>query len=104
MTEASRQSDTLRVGHLLRVGTYLAMAILSMWQANPRAPVVMGMARASVKGKGPGGNDEDLLEQLRALISEAMDYYEQNQFPAAMARMRVAHDLVGLRIIRITGE
>lgn len=102
--EAEKQSIALRVGHLERVGTYMTMAILSMWRADPRTRIVMGMARASVKGKGPGGNDEELLEQLRALISEAMDYYERNEFPASMARMRVAHDLVGLHIIRLAGE
>ncbi len=104
MTEAEKQSAALRAGHLLQIGTYVTMAILSMWQANPRARIVMGMAQASVRGKSPDGNDEELLEQLRALISEAIDYYEQNEFPAAMARMRVAHDLTGLQVIRISGE
>lgn len=104
MTEVEKQSEALRVGHLLRIGVYITMAILSMWQSSPRARIIMGMASASVQGKGPDGNEEELLEQLRALISEAMDYYEQNEFPASMARMRVAHDLVGLQIIRISGE
>ncbi len=96
-------TDDLRVGHLLRISSYLNMAILSMWRANPRAGVVMGMARASARGPGPGGDDEELLQKLRALISEGIEYYERDDFPAAMARMRVAHDLVGLRIIRISG-
>ncbi len=104
MTEVEKQSVALRVGHLQRIGTYMTMAILSMWQSNPRAPVIMGMAQASVQGKGPGGKDEELLEQLRALISEAIDYYEQNEFPAAMARMRVAHDLTGLHVILLFEE
>ncbi|CAN5626780.1 hypothetical protein BH24ACT22_BH24ACT22_05180 [soil metagenome] len=104
MTEVEKQSVALRVGHLLQIGTYATMAILSMWQANPRAPIIMGMAQASVRGKGPDGNDEELLEQLRALISEAIEYYEQDEFPAAMARMRIAHDMTGLQIIRISGE
>lgn len=104
MTEMERQSVSLRVGHLERIGTYFTMAILSMWQANPRARIIMGMALASVRGKGPGGKDEEFLEQLRALISEAVDYYEQNEFPASMARMRVAHDLIGLQVIRLSGE
>ena len=103
MTEAEKQSAKLRVGYLLQIGTYATMAILSMWQANPRARVVMGMAQACVRGRGPDG-DEELLEQLRALISEAITYYENGEFPPAMARMRVAHDLVGLQIIRITGD
>ncbi|CAN5660374.1 hypothetical protein BH24ACT21_BH24ACT21_05620 [soil metagenome] len=104
MTEAEKQSVALRVGHLLRIGTYMTMAILSMWQSSPRARIIMGMAQASVQGKGPGGKDEELLEQLRDLISEAIDYYERNEFPAAMARMRVAHDLTGLHVILLSEE
>lgn len=104
MTEAEKQSVELRVGHLLRIGTYITMAILSMWQSNPRARIVMGMALASVRGKGPGVEDEELLEHMRTLISEAIDYYEKNEFPAAMARMRVAHDMAGLHVVRISGE
>lgn len=99
-----KMADDLRVGHLLRISSYLNMAIHSMWSANPRAAFVMGMARASVRGAGPGGSDEELLQRLRDLISEAVDYYEKDEFPAAMARLRVAHDLVGLRIILISGE
>lgn len=104
MTETGKQAAALRVGHFERIGTYFSMAILSMWQVNPRARIVMGMAEASVRGKGPGGEDERLLEQLRALVSEAIDYYEKNDFPPSMARMRTAHDLVGLHIIRLAGE
>lgn len=102
--EAEKQSVALRVGHMERIGTYVTMAILTMWQSNPRARVVMGMAQASVQGEGPDGNDEELLEQLRALISEAIAHYERNEFPPAMARMRVAHDLIGLHVIRLSGE
>lgn len=104
VTEVGKKSTALRVGHLLRIGAYLNMAMLSMWQASPRAGTIMGMAQASVQGRGPGGNDEDLLQHLRALVSEAIDYYEKNEFPPAMARMRVAHDLIGLNVIRISGE
>ena len=103
MAEIEQQSNARRVGNLERVGVYVTMAILSMWQASPRARVIMGMARASVRGKGPDGSDEELLEQLHALISEAIDYYEKGEFPPAMARMRVAHDLIGLQVIRISG-
>jgi hypothetical protein len=96
----------LRVGHLLRISSYLDMATLSMW-AQRRAEVVMGMAEASVKGYGPGGPegpDEKLLARLRDLIGEAREYYAADDFPAAMARMRVAEDLVCLHTIRITRE
>jgi len=94
----------LRVGYLTRIGSYLDMAILSMWTGNPRALVLMGMAEASVRGAGPGGEDEKLLRKLRALISEAREYYAADEFPAAMARMRVADDLVVLHLIRLSGE
>jgi hypothetical protein len=96
----------LRIGHLLRINSYLDYAMLSMW-AERRARVVMGMAEASVRGAGPGGAggpDEEVLIRLRDLIGEAMEYHEAGDFPAAMCRMRVAQDLVTLRIIRLSGE
>ncbi|MDQ3922158.1 MAG: hypothetical protein M3248_07425 [Actinomycetota bacterium] len=96
----------LRIGHLLRINGYLDMAILSMWAVHERAAVAMGMAEASVRGAGPGGEggpDEGFLAKLRDLIGEAREYYAADDFPAAMARMRVAEDLVVLRIIRLTG-
>lgn len=96
----------LRVGHLLRISGYLEIAIISMW-ADRRAEIAMGMAEASVRGTGPGGPegpDEELLANLRALIGEAREYHAADDFPAAMARMRVAENLVALRIIHIAGE
>ena len=96
----------LRVGHLLRISSYLDIAVLAMWTGR-RAEVLMGMAEASVKGYGPGGErgpDEKLLAKLRCLVGEAREYHAGNDFPAAMARMRVAEDFVALRIIRLTGE
>jgi hypothetical protein len=96
----------LRVGHLLRVDGYLDIAILSMW-GERRAEIALGMAEASVRGTGPGGPegpDEELLARLRDLVGEAREYYAGGDFPAAMARMRVAEDLVALRIIQLTGE
>ena len=96
----------LRVGHLLRINSYLDYAMLSMW-AERRAQVVMGMAEASVRGEGPGGvggPDEKLLVELRALIREAREYHASGDFPAAMARMRVAEDLAAVHTIRISGE
>ena len=97
----------LRVGHLSRIDTYLDWATLSMWLGTTRAPIVIGMAQASMRGHGPGGPDgpdEDLLVRLRALVGEAREYYVSGDFPAAMARMRVAHDLVSLRVVRLSGE
>jgi hypothetical protein len=95
----------LRVGHFLRINSYLGMAILSMWTER-RPQVMMGMAEASVRGAGPGADksDEELLVKLRDLIGEAREYHAAGDFPAAMARMRVAHDLVALYIIRLAGE
>ncbi len=101
-----RASREIRVGHFLRIGSYLDYAILSMW-AGRRPQVVMGMAEASVRGYGPGGADgpdEETLVRLRELIGEAREYHAAGDFPAAMARMRVAEDLVALYTIRISGE
>ena len=93
----------LRAGHLLRVSSYLEIAIISMWTGNLRTPVTLGMVEASLRGEGPGGEDEDLLEKLRVLVGEARDYYAGGDFPAAMARMRVAQDLSDLRIVALAG-
>jgi hypothetical protein len=93
----------LRAGHLLRVSSYLEIAIISMWTAYPRTDVTIGMVEANIRKEGPGGKDEDLLERLRALVEEARDYYAGGDFPAAMARMRVAQDLSDLRIVALTG-
>ena len=103
-TDEEMVTTGARVGHLLRVTNYLEIAVISMWTASPRTSVMLGMVEASVRGEGLGGKDEDLLEKLRALIGEAKEYYDGGDFPAAMARMRVAHDLVDLRIIALTTE
>jgi len=95
-----------RVGHFLRISTYLETAILSMW-AERSPEVMMGMAEASVRGTGPDGKgspDEELLLKLRDLIGEARGYHASDDFPAAMARMRVAEDLVALYIVRLGRE
>ena len=99
-----RATAGLRAGHLLRITGYVETATIAMWTASPRALVMIGMAEASVRGEGPGGKDEDLLERLRPLVGEACEYYADGNFPAAMARMRVAQDLVDLRIVAIAGE
>jgi hypothetical protein len=97
-------SVSLRTGHLLRVNTYLDLAILGLWTRNPRADLILGMAAASVRAPGPDPAEDGLLEKLRDLISEAREYRSSEDFPAAMARLRVAQDLTSLRIIHITGE
>ncbi len=94
----------VRVGHLLRVAGYVEIAIISMWTGSPRTSLMLGMVEASIRGEGPGGKDEDLLKTLRGLVDEAIEYYAGGDFPAAMARMRVAHDLTDLRIIALTKE
>ena len=97
----------LRVAHLLRINSYLGVAIFSMWAVPERVVVTMGMVEASVRGAGPGGEggpDEEFLAKLRNLIGEAREYYAADDFQAAMARMRVAEDLLALRIIRLAGE
>lgn len=88
----------------MRISGYLDMAILSMWAVHERVAATMGMAEASVRGAGPGGEggpDEEFLAKLRDLIGEAREYYAADDFQAAMARMRVAEDLISLRIIRL---
>jgi hypothetical protein len=100
-------SVRLRVGHLLRVSGYLTGASLFMWSGHARTEVAMGMAEASVRGHGPGGAggpDEDLLRKLRDLLKEARWYLASGDFPAGAARMRVAEDLVALRIVSLSGE
>jgi hypothetical protein len=92
----------LRVGHLLRVSGYLEIAIISMWTGHPRTDLTIGMVEASIRNEGPGGNDEELLERLRTLVEEARGYYAGGDFPAAMARMRVAQDLSDLRIVALS--
>ena len=89
----------LRVGHLLRVSGYLEIAIISMWTGYPRTDATIGMVEASIRNEGPSGKDEDLLERLRVLVEEARDHYAGGDSPAAMARMRVAQDLLDLRIV-----
>ena len=105
MREVGEERATvgLRVGHLLRVSSYLEIAIISMWTGSPRTIITIGMGEASLRGEGPGGKDDGFLERLRALVEEARDYHVGGDFPAAMARMRVAQDLLDLRIVALTG-
>jgi hypothetical protein len=101
--DRERTTGDLRVGYLLRLSGYLQVAIISMWTQNPRVSIMMGMAEASLRGEGPDDSDGDLLERLRGLVAEAREFHADGDFPAAMARMRVAQDLVDMRIVAISG-
>ena len=94
----------LRTAHLIRVDSYMDIAILAMWIASPRVDVMLGMAEASLRGESPGGRDEDLLEKLRALVREGREYLAAGDFFVAMGRMRTAHDLLSMHIIRLSDE
>ena len=92
----------LRTAHLLRIDNYMDIAILAMWTASPRVDVMLGMAEASLRGGSPGGEDDDLLEKLRALVKEGREYLAAGDFFVAMGRMRTAHDLLSLHIIGLS--
>jgi hypothetical protein len=94
----------LRTSHLLRINSYLDIAILAMWTMNPRVDVLIGMVEASLRGESPGGKDDELIHKLRPLVREGREYLAGGEFSVAMGRMRVAHDLVALYIIRLSGE
>jgi hypothetical protein len=104
VVRVSGLSTRVRVAHLLRVGSYLDGAIAALWMPNRRTESLLAMARASLNEKSPGGKDEEFLEEIRALLEEAVVYRSKGDFPAAMARMRVAQDLISLRIIELCGE
>jgi hypothetical protein len=94
----------LRTAHLIRVDSYMGNAILAMWIASPRVDVMLGMVEASLRGESPGARDEDLLEKLRALVKEGREYLAAGDFFVAMGRMRTAHDLLSMHIIRLSEE
>ena len=94
----------LRTAHLTRIDSYMDIAILAMWISSPRVDVMLGMVEASLRGESPGGRDEDLLERIRALVGEGREYLAGGDFFVAMGRMRTAHDLLSLRIIRLSDE
>jgi hypothetical protein len=92
----------LRTAHLLRVDSYMVYAILGMWAASPRVDVMLGMVEASLRGESPGGKDDDLLDKLRPLVKEGRAYLAAGDFFVAMGRMRTAHDLLSMHIVRLT--
>lgn len=73
-------------------------ATLAMWALPERADVMLGMAEASLRGAEEDGTAEGDL--LQALVREARGHLAGGRLPAAMARMRVAQDLVSLAVIR----
>ncbi|AHY46315.1 Hypothetical Protein RradSPS_1032 [Rubrobacter radiotolerans] len=93
-----------RVAHLLEVSGNLSIAIMALWGNSPRAEAMLGMCEASLRYSGPDRRDDKTLEELRALFSEAREYRKKENFPATMARLRVAYDVVSLAIIRASGE
>jgi hypothetical protein len=92
----------IRTAHLVRIDSYMDFAILAMWTASPRVDVMLGMVDASLRGGSPGGKDDDLLEKLRALVKEGREYLADGDFFVAMGRMRTAHDLLSLHVIRLS--
>lgn len=94
----------LRTAHLIRVDSYMDIAILAMWTMSPRVDVMLGMLEASLRGESPGARDEDLLETLRALVGEGRGYLAAGDFFVAMGRMRTAHDLLSMHLIRLADE
>ena len=103
--KAGERADTaLRTAHLLRIDSYMDVAISAMWTSSPRADTMLGMVEASLRGESPGGEDDGTLEKLRALVREGREYLDGGDFSAAMGRIRVAHDLLSLHIIRSSGE
>lgn len=104
MKAANRADAALRTAHLLRIDSYMDIAVIAMWTASPRVDIMVGMVEASVRGDSPGGEDDELLEKLRALVREGREYLAGGEFSVAMGRMRVAHDLLSLHIIRLSGE
>jgi len=95
-----RADAALRTAHLLRIGSYMDIAIVAMWAASPRVDTMLGMVEASLRGGSPGRDDDELLEKLRALVKEGREYLAGGEFSVAMGRMRAAHDILSLHIIR----
>ena len=101
MKAGERADASLRKAHLLRIDSYMNIAMLAMWTSSPRVDVMLGMVEASLRGGSPGGKEDELLEKLRALVKEGREYLAGGDFFVAMGRMRVAHDLLSLHIIRL---
>ena len=49
MKAGERADAALRTAHLLRIDSYMDIAILAMWSANPRVDTMLGMAEANLR-------------------------------------------------------
>ena len=96
-----RADGAIRTAHLLRIHSYLDIAINAMWTNSPRVDVMIGMVMGSLRGDTPANTDDEILSQLRDLVGEGRAYLADGDSPAAMARMRVAQDLMALYLIRL---
>ncbi len=104
MKAGERADAALRTAHLLRIDSYMDIAISAIWTGSPRADTVLGMVEASLRGGSPGGEDDKLIEKLRPLVREGREYLAGGDVSVALGRMRVAQDIVSLHIIRSSGE
>lgn len=96
-----RSDLATRTAHLLRIHSYMDIAINAMWTNSPRVDVMLGMVEGSLRGDGPANADDGILAQARGLVGEGRAYLAEGDPPAAMARMRVAQDLMALYLIRL---
>jgi hypothetical protein len=96
-----RSDIATRTAHLLRIHSYMDIAIISMWTSSPRVDVMLGMVEGSLRGDSPANADDGILAQLRELVAEGRAYLADGDQPSAMARMRVAQDLMALYVIRL---
>ena len=104
MRAGERTDLTLRTAHLLRINSYIDIAINAMWTASPRVDTMIGMAEASLRGESPGGKDDEMLEKVRDLVREGRAYLADGEPSVAMGRMRVAQDILTLRLILLSDE
>ena len=101
--KAEERTDTaLRTAHLLRIDGYMNIAINAMWTSSPRVDAMIGMAEASLRGRGPGGKDDETLAKVRDLVREGRAYLAGGETAVALGRMRVAQDILTLHIVRLS--
>lgn len=106
MSEFANKEDLkrARIAHLVGVANYLNTATMALWGRSERAEAMLGMFEAGIRWPGPDGCDEEILSRLRDLFAEAREYHAKEEFSAMMARLRVAYDLISLKIIEVSGE